>query len=73
MKYEDLMLLGGNGDFGKYAYNEQQLVSAKIETDDMGAEKILLQFSNGLVIQVSAQEYGMQKYDELKVKYFRKS
>ena len=73
MRYDDLMLLGGSGDFGIFAYNEQQLVSAKVTLNDMGEEMIALQFSNGLVIEITASKYGQVKYEELKIKYFRKS
>lgn len=71
MRYDDLMLLGSRDGYGTYAYNEGQLVSAKLGLSDMGEEEIQLQFSNGFILSITASKYGMSKYDELKIKYFR--
>jgi hypothetical protein len=72
MRHDDLMLLGNRDGFGTYAYNESQIVSAKIGLSDMGEEEIQLQFSNGLIIPITASKYGLTVYDDLKIKYFRK-
>ena len=73
MRHDDLMLLGDRDGYGTYAYNEQQLVSAKIGMSDMGEQEIQLQFSNGLIIPITASKYGMKVYEDLKIKYFRKN
>jgi hypothetical protein len=73
VRYDDLMPLVEKGDFATYCYNEQQLVAAKMTVSDTGEPVIALQFSNGLTIEVTASKYGSEKFDSLKVKYFRKS
>ena len=70
VRHDDLMLLGVNGNHGRFAYNEQQLVSAKIGMSDMGEAEIQLQFSNGLILNITASKYGQETYENLKNKYF---
>jgi len=73
MRHDDLMLLGVIDNYGKYAYNEQQLVSAKLGMSDLGESEIQLQFSNGLILNITASKYGQVEYENLKNKYFLKN
>jgi hypothetical protein len=78
MRHDDLMLLGNKDGYGTFAYNEGQLVSAKIGMSDvneygMAEDEIQLQFSNGLIIPITASKYGNVVFEDLKVKYFRKN
>jgi hypothetical protein len=55
---------------GSYGYNEEQLVAAKLSASDTGEPAIVLQFSNGMTLDITASKYGMEAYEMLAAKYF---
>jgi hypothetical protein len=63
----DFIILKGN-----YGYNEQQLVSAKLVSSETGEPAVLLQFSNGMTIEITAAKYG-SAFEMLSNKYFDKT
>jgi len=60
----DFVILKGN-----YGYNESQLVAAKLAATETGEPAIVLQFSNGMTIDVTASKYGTA-FEMLAAKYF---